>query len=279
MIKIVQFLLLAGVFFSSLCFAQKNDIELEKEIVIVSASRNNKKYYERNLQSTLNQNYKNYRIIWIDDASPDGTGSLVEEYLKKHDLTGKVTLIKNEVRIGSMENFYRAVNSCKDTDVIVIVDGDDWFTDDNALQVVNKAYQDASVWLTYGDDKPFVPRSAHYSYEIPKNIIETNSIRSYVWVTGHLKTFYAWLFKCINIEDLKYKNEFAPSCTDQTMMLPMVEMAAFHTKFINKVLYVHNNENELSEENLYSDLSRKYVAYLRSLKKYEPLEKAPEFLK
>src|SRR3989304_6153185 len=45
----------------------------EKPIVVVIPSYNNKQWYQKNLDSVLTQNYHNFRIIFIDDASPDGT--------------------------------------------------------------------------------------------------------------------------------------------------------------------------------------------------------------
>ena len=55
----------------------------EKPIVIVIPSYNNKDWYEKNLKSVLTQNYKNYRIIYLDDVSTDRTGELIKKFIKK----------------------------------------------------------------------------------------------------------------------------------------------------------------------------------------------------
>ena len=34
--------------------------------------------YKRNLDSIFMQNYTNYKVIYIDDNSPDGTGQFVQ---------------------------------------------------------------------------------------------------------------------------------------------------------------------------------------------------------
>ena len=38
--------------------------------------------YLRNLKSIFRQKYKNYRIVYVDDASPDKTGDRVMDFVK-----------------------------------------------------------------------------------------------------------------------------------------------------------------------------------------------------
>ena len=82
--------------------------------------------------------------------------------------------------------------------------------------------------------------------ELPQNVIENNSIRKFKWVTTHLRTFYAGLFKKIKLEDLLMDGEFFPRCADLSTMFPMIEMAGYHIKFIPEVLYLYNDRNPLS---------------------------------
>ena len=61
-------------------------------------TRNNAKNYryEYNLQSIINQNYKNYKIVIVDDASDDGTADLISIFLRKSKLPrSQYTLIRN----------------------------------------------------------------------------------------------------------------------------------------------------------------------------------------
>ena len=68
----------------------------EKKFVIVVPSYNNSRYYERNMRSVLSQNYAHFRVMYIDDCSPDGTGDLVENFIEQYDQDRKVLLIKNK---------------------------------------------------------------------------------------------------------------------------------------------------------------------------------------
>jgi glycosyltransferase involved in cell wall biosynthesis len=40
--------------------------------------------YEFNLQSILNQDYDNYRVAIVDDASSDNTTALIRHFMKKN---------------------------------------------------------------------------------------------------------------------------------------------------------------------------------------------------
>lgn len=49
-------------------------------------SRKNVEYdrYKFSLASVLRQKYDNYHIVYVDDASEDGTGYLAQQYINKH---------------------------------------------------------------------------------------------------------------------------------------------------------------------------------------------------
>src|SRR5690348_10732521 len=93
--------------------AQKRESSVqEKPIVVVIPSYNNKEWYQRNLDSVFSQDYKNFRIIYIDDASPDGTGSLVKAYIREKKQLHRTTVIQNPKRIGSLANIYKGIWLC-----------------------------------------------------------------------------------------------------------------------------------------------------------------------
>ena len=52
-------------------------------------------YIKKNLDSILNQNYKLWRIIYIDNNSSDNTYDLVNNYIKNNNLYLKCKLIRN----------------------------------------------------------------------------------------------------------------------------------------------------------------------------------------
>ncbi len=271
-----RFVILLSCFFTVVMHAKK-PAPLEKEIVITSQSRNNKTCYEKNLASMLNQHYTNYRIIWVDDASIDGTPELVEAYLKQHDTYGRVTFIKNKERQGALKNFYTSTHTCNDDAIIVFVDGDDVLAHNSVLEIVNQHYQNPDVWITYGSLKPLrVDRwNPAYWTKVPDDIIATNNFRHYRWVTSHLRTYYAWLFKLIKKEDLLYKGNFYEVAHDAATMFPMLEMAGFHSKFVEDYLLIYNDESPINDAQLHTNLIAESYRNISNAKKYAPLTERP----
>lgn len=228
----------------SLCAEESVDA---KKIVVVIPSYNNRDWCLQNLGSVLAQKYHNYRVIYIDDASPDGTGDLVEFYLKEKRATDRVTLIKNSQRVGALANLYKAISSCVPDEIVVTLDGDDWFAHERVLERVAQAYQDPEVWVTYGQFVWYPSGYPGFASEVPRDVLEKGTIRHYAWVTTHLRTFYASLFQQIKLEDLLYNGSFFSMAWDLAFMWPMIEMAGVHSCFIPDVLYVYNNATSLND--------------------------------
>ena len=109
-----------------------------KDFVIVVPSYNNASYYKVNLNSIFSQQYprKHYRMIYVDDCSDDNTYTLVQEYIAKKGFE-RTTVIQHKHRTGPLKSRYDAVHTCADHEIVVILDGDDWFTRSNVLMRLN----------------------------------------------------------------------------------------------------------------------------------------------
>lgn len=243
-----------------------NDTYPEQPIVIVIPSYKNKQWYVKNLQSVLSQNYTNFYVIYTDDCSPDSTGDLVEAYLAEHDLEHKVHLIKNITRRGALHNLYTMIHMCPDDAIVATLDGDDWFPDNNVLQRLNEVYSSGNIWLTYGQFKLHPSETRGWASPMPDYIVESNTYRDFQHLPTHLRTFYAWLFKKIKLQDLLYCGEFYPMSWDMAMMIPMIEMAGERHQFIPDIMYVYNDENSISDHHV----SRQFQAHLAQIIKKKP---------
>ena len=243
----------------------------EKPFVIVIASYNNKRWYKRNLESVFSQHYTNYRVIYIDDCSPDQTGALVEEYCNAHNQKNNVTLIKKQERCGATANIYQAVHLCKKQEIVVILDGDDWLAHTQVLNHLNAIYQDESIWLTYGQFQWFPYNTLGLSAELPQWVIRQNKVREYSWVTSHLRSFYAGLYHKIKKEDLFYEGKFYTMTGDLAIMYPMIEMAGIHTKFVDEVLYIYNKANSLNDDQVNLSMQVSLGAQMRERRRYSAI--------
>lgn len=245
----------------------------EKKIVIVITSYNNKDWYEYNLQSIFSQKYKNYRIIYLDDHSSDETALFVKSYVTTMNQWHRFTIVENQVWESQMANHYKAVYMCDDDEIVVQIDGDDWFYHDRVLELLNKIYSKWDVWLTYGQFVSWPQNEIGCSCEIPENYRNANAIREFGFHYSHPRTFYAWLFKKIKLKDLIYKGSFIPAAPtpDVLMMYPMIEMAGKHAQFIPDILYCWNRKNSLSQHNL---PVKKEMPPAEKWEKYSPLSNA-----
>lgn len=247
-----------------------------KRFVIVIPSYKNEKWADKNILSALNQNYDKFRIIYTDDCSPDNTFSTVEKIVESHKNKSKVTLIKNKDRCGALKNLYDMIHSCDDDEIILTLDGDDWLADNEVLNTLNQVYQ-KDVWMTYGQYKNYPDNGIGIAKQIPKQVISSNNYRQYAWCSSHLRTFYTWLFKSINKEDLLHEGKFAPSAWDMYIMFPMLEMAGEHAQFINKILYIYNLQNPINDHKVDQKLQQRLDRTCRSKQKYKKISKVPDY--
>ncbi len=278
-----------------LVFATK--IKKEKNLVIIVPSYNNAQWYQKNLTSILNQNYSNFRVIYIDDHSADHTASLVHDFIKNYDhqvidfdssLSDSIeqetlafinqitspphffTFIRNKQRDGALANLYRMIQSCKDWEIVVTVDGDDWLADSTILSQLNAVYANKKVWYTHGTLMEYPSGLIQWSEPLPKEAILTHTYRKYK-CPSHLRTCYAWLFKKIRLEDLLYEGKFFKMTGDMAIMYPLAEMAAERHAFMKNVLYIYNMSNAINDNKVDPTLQNNLDYWIRHQPTYPRL--------
>ena len=235
------------------------------QFVIIVPAYNNRASYKKNLHSIFTQTHGDYRVVYIDDASTDQTDVLVETYLEQHPLKDRVTLIRNEARVGTLANLYRAISECSPQEIIVPLDGSDWFANRDVLAQLNDAYSNRGAWLTYGQCLYYPTYVKGYGAEISPDIVEQNTFREFAEGLAAPKTFYAGLFHQIDKKDLLYRGNFFQTSYDLAMMLPMLEMAGKHALFMPEVSCICSSDAPLLDEQ--TEESR----CIREAQKYVPL--------
>lgn len=155
---------------------------------------NQEKYIEQTLDSILQQNTNfPFNIVIGEDCSTDNSKGILEEYLEKYP--GKIKIIHSNENVGLMGNFIRTIREC-DGKYIAICDGDDYWIDENKLQIqvdFLEQHPDFSIVFTnkndlYKDGKIVVSKAENPSVSGFKDIIKGNYIAS---VTSLFRnTFY-----------------------------------------------------------------------------------------
>lgn len=230
---------------------------------LVIAAHNNGAYIAKTLSSIFAQNYENYRVIYIDDASDDGSYDLARDLIYESGHLGQVTLVRNEQKLGQLANIFRAVETCADEEIVVVLQGEDWLAHEWVLQKLNGYYADPDLWLTYGQYRDFPTYQLGICHDF-----KDAKYRLHPFVASHLKTFYAGLFKKIRESDFIFQGKYLPACSDLAYMIPMLEMAKDHFHFIPEVLYISNRQTSQKEDRESQMRCEKFV---RALDPYAPL--------
>lgn len=97
---------------------------------------NSERYIKDALDSVLRQKTRfPFEIVIGDDASSDNTFKIIEKYAKKHD---NIKALKNPENLGILKNFVATLQRC-DGEYVFDLAGDDWLSDENALQILADA--------------------------------------------------------------------------------------------------------------------------------------------
>ena len=107
------------------------------KIGIIIPNYNYEHTIEKCLQSILNQTYKNYEIIFVDDMSTDNSVAIATQMLKGQH---KVVQLKQKRLNGGARN-EAYLHLSEDVDYVYYVDSDDWLYDQYALEKINNKLQ------------------------------------------------------------------------------------------------------------------------------------------
>jgi glycosyltransferase involved in cell wall biosynthesis len=245
----------------------------ENKFVVFSCFYNAENYVKTHIESVYHQNYDNYVHILVDDASTDNTHKTILKNIKG----SKTQVYHNSKNQKWIKNAleYLFTKAEKD-DIIVLLDGDDFFANKNVLETLNNFYNTNDCWITYS--RMYYVSKKTTSHWIPiysKEDIEQKRFREIIWSFTHLRTFKYFLWEHILDENLRDKNgEYIKYCYDQVVCIPMLEMSSpDHIGFIDKVLCAYNDTNPLSVEKIKRKEQEEIRDYIRSKEKYGSLLK------
>lgn len=118
------------------------------KVAILMSTYNGEKYVEEQIQSILNQERVDVKLIVRDDGSSDSTVEIVKNFCSKYD---NVTLFA-ESNVGCKWSFFKlaeyASQSLKDYEYFAFSDQDDFWLQDKirtAIDMLNEAHQSSSL--------------------------------------------------------------------------------------------------------------------------------------
>lgn len=244
------------------------------KIWIVCCCRNSEEYISKTIRSVKSQTYENYEFLFYADAPTDNT---VEVALKEIGNDHRFKIQEGKVRkYASLArwNLIQSIESASEKDIVVLLDGDDWFYSKDTLAIVVSIYLSNKIVCSHGNyanDQGIVCKwSKDYDYlEKLKN-----RYRHAPWIATHLRTFKYGLVKYLDkeINYDEYNNPFKVA-TDMALFIPILELSGTYSMYIDKLIYVYNEKNGFSHRASRLEQQRKSEKIIRNKKSYSPLNK------
>lgn len=91
-------------------------------VSVLMTAYNAEKYIALAIQSILDQTYKNFEFIIVEDCSKDNTWEIIKDYAEKDK---RIIAIRNEVNLNAGGSSNKGLKMCKGK-YIVRMDADDW---------------------------------------------------------------------------------------------------------------------------------------------------------
>ena len=219
------------------------------------------KYIAECIESILAQTYTNFRLILVDDGTPDNAGKICDEYAKKDP---RITVI-HQKNAGVTRARARGVEEADDCEFITFVDGDDTLNID-CIDTLLKAMNN-SVDIVVGIDN---------SDNIQPNamVLENEEYISHLILFTHLpQAMWGKLFR------RKVFNDFTFDIPREIIVgedaIANIRLALNSTKpvvFLNKVIYNYRILPESAYHSFQNSLSYQF-RFFKHLKALIPKEK------
>jgi glycosyltransferase involved in cell wall biosynthesis len=229
--------------------------------VFIIPFRNVKDYIKQCADSLINQNNKNWIAIFCDDESNDNSTS----YITSDD---RFSIRRNDFRITALPNIHNAIveSNLNDDDIICLLDGDDLLIRNDAVDILDKLYNDNTL-LTYGQ---YIWPNGQIGHCIAYTKQSFDKLRTGGYWASHLRTFKYNLYKEMIKQDpilscLKDINgDFYKITYDIAIMTPLMEIAGFdNIKFNPDPVYyyrIHDQNDHFVDPNLQKSVADEIFA-------------------
>jgi len=214
---------------------------MSKKISVLMAVYNDEINLPKSIDSILNQSYKNFEFLILDDCSSDGTLDVLHKYAERDD---RIKIFKNDKNIGLTQSLNYLINKCNG-EIIARQDSDD-VSYKNRFNMQIKFMEEhnldacSSLAKIKGKNKviPFFSRYFNPKYVINfKNPVIHGSLMIYSKVLKDLgmydeKFYYAQDYKLV--KDL-IKGSYK---------LKILKKVLYELNMVNNISQIYNNEQK-----------------------------------
>ena len=108
---------------------------------ILISTYNGEEFIKMQLESIINQSYKNWKMCIADDFSSDQTLKIIQEYSYKDK---RITFYKNKKRLGPLISFYKLLKK-SNSDYVIFCDQDDIWVQDKLERLFQYIYKSQKI--------------------------------------------------------------------------------------------------------------------------------------
>ena len=223
-----------------------------EKIDILMATYNGEKYLEEQIDSIINQTYRNWNLLIRDDGSEDETLKIIENYEKKDN---RIKSIKdNKGNLGIVKNFEELLKS-SNSELIMFSDQDD-------IWIENKLEKYIEITNSLGK-KQFLIHSDAILCDINKNILKKTFISKRALKTGLENIFFNYFVQGATVLITKELKEFILPFPDEVYLhdryIHLMTELFFERIFINESLlyYRQDANNQVGAANTLKELLNK----------------------
>ena len=192
----------------------------------------------------------------------------------------RIEIRQNGRQFYAMQNLIIAIqrSPAAADDVIVVLDGDDWFASERALEIIVSTYQQHDCWATYGSwlsndcSHTGMPQGRWPAYDP-----STTDFRRALWLGTAVRTWKKWLWDLIDDQDFRdAAGHYFRVTEDQASMLPILEMSGTQrARHIKDVLMIYNRTTPHACGKMRYEEMLANSAYLRERRPYLRLRDRP----
>ena len=103
--------------------------------VIITTYKRNKKYLERSIRSVINQTFKNFELLIVDDNGDNGYGNNAREVVNSIKSENEIRIISHIKNMGAQEARNTGIKNAKGDYIAFLDDDDEWLERKLELQL------------------------------------------------------------------------------------------------------------------------------------------------
>jgi FkbM family methyltransferase len=235
-------------------------------ITIITPAYNAEKYIARCIESVAQQDYHNYMMHIIDDASTDDTVKVAMDCIDSlpENIRYNFRVHLNSENHGAVCNQVNTIQNECGHDIVMLLDGDDWLVNDpNIFHMYNNLYNEGAEF-TYGSCWSLADNIPLIAQEYPPEVKANKLYRDYKFNWNmpytHLRTFKSQLMK----NHLSWNGNYAfrnpetlewlKAGGDTAVFYAMIEAAdPDKVVCVSDIVYNYNDLNPLNDYKINGD--------------------------